>query len=102
MEIKFVDDSIEDFIKSLEPQTISKVLRTLDLLEEFGHRLGMPHTKKIDGAILELRIIGKQNVRFLYAYHKKAIVVLHCFIKKTQKMPVRELHTAIAKYNRLI
>ncbi len=47
MEIRFFNQEIEQFIASLEKATIAKVLRTFDLLEMFGHRLGMPHSKKV-------------------------------------------------------
>ena len=47
MEIRLLDVSLSKFIKSLQKPTIAKVLRTVDLLEEFGPKLGAPHTKKI-------------------------------------------------------
>lgn len=42
MEIK-VAKEVELFVASLEKQSIAKVLRTVDLLEHFGNKLGMPH-----------------------------------------------------------
>ena len=59
----FNKDEIETFIASLEKQTIAKVLRTLDLLEKFGNKLGMPHSKKIIDGIFELRVRGVQEIR---------------------------------------
>ena len=43
MEIRIFDISLEKFIRSLQKPTIAKVLRTIDLLEEFGQKLGPPH-----------------------------------------------------------
>ena len=49
-------------------------------------------TKHIEGSIWELRPLRN---RFLYAYYEEGIfVVLHYFIKKTQKTPRRELERA--------
>ncbi len=60
MEIRFFDQSAEDFITGLDKPTIAKTLRTLDLLEKFGNNLCMPHNKKIDNNLFELRIRGKK------------------------------------------
>ena len=92
---------VENFIPSLEKQTIAKILRTIDLLEAFGHKLGMPHSKKVADKLFELRIRGGQEIRIFYAFHKDAACLLHGFVKKQQKMPRKELNTAISRLNRL-
>ncbi|MBI3335904.1 MAG: type II toxin-antitoxin system RelE/ParE family toxin [Candidatus Portnoybacteria bacterium] len=97
MEINIFDDSLEKFIFSLEKPTIAKILRTIDLLEEFGHRLGLPHSKKINSSLFELRIRGIQEVRILYTFHKNTIVLLHGFVKKSKKIPQKEIKTAIER-----
>ena len=95
MEVRFFHNDIEQFIAGLEKSTIAKVLRTFDLLETFGYRLGMPHSKKIEDGLFELRIRGAQEVRFLYTFRKEQIViVLHGFVKKSQKLPMRDLKLA--------
>jgi len=62
MKVVFFDSELEKFISSLEKPTIAKVLRTIDLLESFGHLLGMPHSKKVSPHLFELRIRGKQEI----------------------------------------
>lgn len=101
MEIKFYDQSIEKFITGLEKPVIAKTLRTLDLLEKFGNKLGMPHSKKIDTNLFELRVRGKKEVRIIYCFYKNTIVLLHAFIKKTQKIPKREIILAKNRQNTL-
>ncbi|MEK7203627.1 MAG: type II toxin-antitoxin system RelE/ParE family toxin [Patescibacteria group bacterium] len=101
MEVRNFDSSIEKFIKSLEKQTIAKVLRTIDLLEEFGPKLGMPHTRRVKDNLFELRVRGKQEVRIFYTFHKSYIVLLHGFIKKSQKIPKKEIRIASAKLKAL-
>lgn len=100
MEIK-TDKSVECFILSLEDSASAKVLRTIDLLERFGHRLGMPHSKKIAPALFELRVTGKQEVRLLYTFWYSYAVIVHGFIKKTQKTPRKEIEAAIQKIHGL-
>ena len=101
MEIHIIDSSLEKFIKSLEKQTIAKVLHTIDLLEEFGPRLGLSHSKKVSARLFELRIRGKQEIRIFYTFHQPKIILLHGFIKKSQKIPQREIQTALQKLKQL-
>ncbi|PIR53461.1 type II toxin-antitoxin system RelE/ParE family toxin [Candidatus Peregrinibacteria bacterium CG10_big_fil_rev_8_21_14_0_10_49_10] len=94
MDINFFDESTENFIAALDAVTIAKVLRTLDLLEEFGYKLGMPHSKNIDTNLFELRIRGKKEVRIMYCFHNNAIILLTACIKKSQKLPIRAVKLA--------
>lgn len=69
---------------------------TSRLLIEFGHRdVGMPHVKHIAGKLWEMRLKDADNIaRVIYLAQNKEIVVLHAFIKKTQKTPKQALDTA--------
>ena len=101
MEIDFFDASIEKFIQSLEKSTIAKVLRSLDLLAEFGHSLGLPHVKKIAPHVWELRIRSAQEVRIFFTVKAGRAILLHGFIKKSMKIPPREIAAARARLKRL-
>ena len=100
MEIR-VDANVEKFLTTLEKQTLAKVLRTVDLLEKFGHRLGMPHSKKMSKEIFEIRIRGKREIRIFYCFHENIIYLLHGFVKKSQKTPKKDLRVAEDRYNDL-
>jgi phage-related protein len=54
---------------------------------EFGANLGMPHTKQIENGLFELRIKSKEGIARVFFCIKtdKRIIMLHVFIKKTQK-----------------
>lgn len=93
----YIHPGVEKFISSLEKQTIAKVLRTIDLLEEFGHKLGMPHSKKVTKELFELRVRGQQEVRIFYVFYRDTLYLVHGFIKKSQKTPQKELGTALGK-----
>ena len=57
----------------------------------------MPVTRHLDGDIWELRPL---NNRIFYAYYKDGkFILLHHFVKKTQKTPKKELEQAIRNYN---
>lgn len=74
---------------------LNKIIAYFDLLQKMGTRVGVPVTKHLEGEIWELRPLKN---RFLYAYYKdNKFVVLHHFVKKTQKTPRRELEIAKRK-----
>lgn len=84
-------DSVESFLESLDQKETAKVIRTIELLEEFGNDLGMPHSRHMSDGLLELRIRGTREIRIFYCFHKKQAVLLHACIKKTQKTLDKEL-----------
>jgi len=96
MNIK-IDKGIDEFIESLEDVTIAKVLRTIDLLERFGHALGLPHSKPLGKGLFELRTRGKQDIRIFYTLYGAGAVLLHGFIKKSSQTPQKELAAAKQK-----
>ncbi|MBP9836263.1 MAG: type II toxin-antitoxin system RelE/ParE family toxin [Candidatus Pacebacteria bacterium] len=87
-------DSVETFLESLNAKEIAKVIRTVELLEEFGNDLGMPHSRHMSDGLLELRIRGTREVRIFYYFHKKQAILLHACIKKSQKTLDKELARA--------
>ena len=90
-----ITQKIESFINSLDKPSIEKVARTINLLEKFGNRLSMPHSKHIESNLSELRIRGKQEVRIFYCFGIKGAYLLHGIVKKSQKTPSREIVQAI-------
>lgn len=101
MKVKLFDSKIEKFISSLEGETSARVLRTIDLLETFGNQLGPPHSKKVEAHVFELRIRGKQEVRIFYTFRGGEAILLHGFIKKSERIPGRELVTVRSKLKTL-
>ena len=101
MRIIFFDTEVEDFIQALEPENIAKTLRTIELLEKFSYKLGMPHSKKVGKDLFELRIHGTKFIRIFYTFHKSQIVLLHCFNKKSKKIPKNELKNSLQKLKAL-
>jgi phage-related protein len=87
-------DNVKYFAKTLQQASRSKLLRGIDLIEQYGHFLMMPHMKKIDSDLYELRIRGQQEIRILFTFRQHNAYLLHGFIKKTQKIPTREIDIA--------
>jgi phage-related protein len=63
---------------------------------EFGPNLGMPHTRALGEGLFELRVKGLEGIArvFYCTVVQRRIVMLHAFIKKSQKTPKRELDIA--------
>jgi len=86
--------SVETFLEGLTEKELAKAIRTIELLEEFENKLGMPHSKHFDDGLLELRIRGKREIRIFYCFHDNKAILLHACIKKTQKTPEKDLNKA--------
>lgn len=93
-----------DFIDTLQGKAKAKVFRTIELLKEYGVLLKEPYTKHIRGKIRELRIKDNQGaIRVLYfTYTGKRFILLHGFIKKTEKTPVQDIELAEKRLNDFI
>ena len=65
-------------------------------MEEFGPDLGMPHTRAMGGGLFELRIKAAEGIArvFYCTAIDRRIVVLHHFVKKSEKTPPKELEIA--------
>lgn len=101
MEIKIFNNAVEKFIQSLGIDTVAKTIHVIELLEKFENTLGMPHSKMVSRGIYELRIHGSQNVRIFYAFYKNKTILLHGFIKKTPRIPKKEMDIATRRHNAL-
>jgi phage-related protein len=103
-EILFYEDErgkspTRDFMQSLVNKTdkdsrikLKKIREYIGVLREMGKQSGEPYIKHITGDIWELRPL---RYRILFSFRDgRLIILLHCFIKKTQKTPRREIEQA--------
>ena len=73
----------------------SKILAYIGALEQFGTRVGEPIVKHIDGDLWELRPLA--NRIFFFYWKDNNFVLLHHFVKKTNKTPKKEIEQARSK-----
>ncbi len=68
-----------------------------------GPNLGEPHTKAFGDGLFELRLKGAEGIAriFFCALIGKRIVMLHSFIKKSDRTPKRELDVAQTRLKEL-
>lgn len=77
----------------------AKIQDYINILSEHGTKIGEPYIKHIDGEIWELRPLRDRI--FFVAWVDGSFVLLHHFMKKTQKTPSKEIEKAKRELNDL-
>lgn len=87
---------VEEFLDSLQAKEQVKMLRDLQLLQEYGLGLGMPRIRYLGNGLYELRTSSSNNIfrTTMFHFEGNQIVLLHSFQKKTQKTPAAEIARA--------
>ncbi len=91
MEINFYNKKVEKFLRSIDKVLRPRVAKALDLLEVRGNNLQMPYSKALGGGLFELRIIGVNQIRFIYTFNKNQAYILHAFVKKTEQISKKDI-----------
>lgn len=91
------ESPVSEFIKNQQPQAIAKIIHIVDLLEIYGNNLSMPHSKRLEPELCELRVRGKEEIRIIYGFVGKTIYLLSGFKKQKQKTPKKEIETAMKR-----
>ncbi|MFN0300267.1 MAG: type II toxin-antitoxin system RelE/ParE family toxin [Burkholderiales bacterium] len=94
--IAFYNERIEAEIQTLPAGLLARFLRYAERMEVYGPDLGMPHTRPMGKGLFELRLKAEEGIaRMLYCTKVgQQIVMLHQFVKKTEKTPRKELNIA--------
>jgi phage-related protein len=92
---------VKEFVDSLSAEGQAKYIFITRLLKEYGIHVKEPYVRQITGhkKLYEIRIKDKSGIsRILYFAHSgKKFVLLHGFIKKTDKTPAKEVDIAEQK-----
>lgn len=89
-------EPMREWLKGLSPEDRRRIGEDIKTVE-FGWPIGMPVCKPMGGGVYEVRSSLAQNriARVLFYIDKKGrMVLLHGFIKKTQKTPDEDLDLA--------
>jgi phage-related protein len=89
-------EPVRDWLKGLSPDDRKRIGEDIKTVE-FGWPIGMPVCRPLGDGIYEVRTGLAQNriARVLFYIEKKGrLVLLHGFIKKTQKTSVEDLELA--------
>ncbi len=96
------DEPVRAWLKVLKPESDKKIVGADILAVQWGWPLGLPLVDHLGGGLWEIRSkLENRIARVLFALEKGEMVLLHGFIKKTQKTPQRELEVAKDRLSKL-
>lgn len=95
------ENYVDDFLNSLSERQQRKISRVFAYIKEFGLATHILNVKKLIATDLwEIRIIGKDNIRVIYAViYKGDVLLLNGFVKKKQKTPVKEINVSQFRFS---
>lgn len=94
--ITYYNENVRKEIDKMPVSIRASFARITELIIEFGPGLPMPYVRPMKNGLFEIRAKGKEGIgRVFYCTIKsRKIVILHSFIKKAQKTPIKELNIA--------
>ena len=94
--VTFYSIRVEAELNALPAGLIARFVRYAERIEIYGPNLGMPHTRPMGDGLFELRLKAAEGIArvFFCTVVGRQIVVLHQFVKKSEKTPKRELQIA--------
>ena len=102
--VETLDARVDAELELLEPSLKARFLHICELLETFGPReVGLPHVRFLVEKLWEIRMRGRSGIaRAIYVtVADKRIVVVHVFIKKTQRTPRAAIEFALDRAKEL-
>lgn len=91
---------VEKYIENLDIKEKTKVYKYIEVLRINKGVLDEPYSKHIKDKIRELRVdfSNKRHRIFYFTFINRNIILLHTFLKKTSKTPMREIKIAEDNY----
>ena len=95
------NEPVREWLTDL-PREASRLIGTDIKTVQFGWPIGMPVVLKLDSGLWEVRTsLGDTIARAIFTVVDADMVLLHGFIKKSQKTPAVDLNTAKQRKARL-
>jgi len=99
--IAYYSEEVQEEILSLPDTLAARYIVLTRRMVALGPNLGEPHTKAFGEGLFELRLKGAEGIArvFFCTLIGRRIVMLHSFVKKSNKTPRRELDIARGRSN---
>ena len=104
-QVEILDRRVERELDELAADVRQRFLRIVELVEKYGlHAMQEPHIKHLEGRLWEMRMKGKDGIaRAIYVTATaQRIVVVHAFVKISQRTPSRALAIARARAKEVV
>jgi phage-related protein len=100
-EILYYSEDVQQSINDWPIGIRAYYARVTERMVIFGPNLGMPFTRSMGTGLFEIRARGKEGIgrAFFCTMVDQRIVVLHAYIKKSQKTPKKDLDIAHRRMN---
>jgi phage-related protein len=94
--INYYSDAVQEQIMELPDTLAARYIVLTRRMIALGPNLGEPHTKAFGDGLFELRLKGAEGIArvFFCTLVGRRIVMLHSFIKKSERTPSREREIA--------
>jgi len=94
--IAYYSEAVQADVLALPPLLLARYVALSQRMQQHGANLGEPHSKALGGGLFELRLKAAEGIaRVCYCtLAGQRIVMLHCFVKKSQKIPAADLQLA--------
>jgi phage-related protein len=95
-QIAFYSARVETEVLALPAGILARFVRYAERMETYGPDLGMPHTRSMGDGLFELRLKAAEGIGrvFYCTLVGSRIMMLHQFVKKSEKTPRKELAIA--------
>ena len=98
--VVYLNDNVRAEVEALSAEHRAKFRRIVELMQTKGlDQVREPYVKHLEGRLWEMRLSGPRTIaRVIYVTASgRRIVVLHAFVKKTEKTPRQALVVAHAR-----
>lgn len=95
-QIEYYSEEVEEEILSLPDTLAARYVVLTRRMAAIGANLGPPHTESFGEGLFELRLKGLEGIArvFFCSLIGRRVMMLHSFVKKSQKTPLREIEVA--------
>ena len=95
-QINYYSEDVQKILENWPVGIRAYYARLTERIKLYGPNLGMPFTRAIGDGLFEIRAKGKEGIgrAFFCTVVGNKIIILHAFIKKSQKTPQKEVKIA--------
>ena len=94
--IVYFNEDVQRRLEAWPKKLKARFWRLTERMKIHGGNLGEPHTKAFEDGLVEMRVKGMEGIVrvFYFSVIGFRIVMLHSFIKKSEKTPLKERRIA--------
>jgi phage-related protein len=95
-QIAYFREEVQAAIMAFPPGIQARYIHLTERMLAFGPDLGMPHTRAMGKGLFELRMKSSEGIGrvFFCTLPNRRIMMLHAFVKKSEKTSPKELKIA--------